>query len=338
MKSLFKITMLLGFALLLTNCGSSDAESQTEAERIENVKVSLVNRGNVSREIKLSTVLEGYETVNISPSVTGIIEHVYVEVGSKINKGNLLVRMDQTQLKSAKLNATNAGTEFERVRILRETGTVSQQAYDQAKLGYEQTKENLEFLESNTFVKAPINGVISAKNYEDGELYNGSPILTLTQTNFLKALINVPESYVPFVNEGMKVEVVSDIYSNETFSATIETIYPTINPDTHTFQVKLKIPNSDNRLRSGMYVSSTLNLGEVEALMVPYQSVLRLTGTDQRYLFLDDNGVAKRVQVKTGKRFDSMVEIISNEVKVGDRLVTLGQARLVNGVKLNVLD
>ncbi len=337
MKSLFKITMLFGLTILFTNCASADKKDQIE-ERVENVKVSLVERGTVSREINLSTVLEGYETVNISPSVTGIIEHIYVDVGRRIQKGDLLVRMDQTQLKSAKLNAANAGKEFERIRILRETGTVSQQAYDQAKLGYEQTKENLEFLQANTFVKAPINGVISAKNYEDGELYGGSPILTLTQTNFLKALISIPESYVPFVNEGMKVEVSTDIYPNERFSASIETVYPTIDPDTHSFQVKLKIPNSDNRLRSGMYVSSTLNLGEVEALMVPYQSVLRLTGTNERYLFLDDNGVAKRVRVKTGKRFDSMIEIVSDDIKVGDKLVTLGQARLVDGVKLNVLD
>lgn len=337
MKSLFKITMLFGLTILFTNCGSVDKKDQTE-ERIENVKVSLVERGNVSREINLSTVLEGYETVNISPSVTGIIEHIYVEVGSRIQKGDLLVRMDQTQLKTTKLNVANVANDYERVKILRETGTVSQQAYDQAKLGYEQTKENLEFLQANTFFRAPINGVISAKNYEDGELYNGSPILTLVQTNFLKALISIPESYVPLVKEGMKVEVSTDIYPNEKFSATIETVYPTIDPDTHSFQVKLKIPNTDNRLRSGMYVSSSLNLGEVEALMVPYQSVLRLTGTNERYLFLDDNGVAKRVRVKTGKRFDSMIEIVSDDIKVGDKLVTLGQARLVDGVKLNVLD
>lgn len=337
MKSLFKITMLLGFALLLTNCGSSK-EDKTEVERIENVKISLLKKGNISREIKLSSVLEGYETVNISPSVTGTIERIYVEVGSKVKKGDLLVRMDQTQLKTTKLNVANASNDYQRVKILRETGTVSQQAYDQAKLGYQQMQENLEFLEVNTFVKASINGVISAKNYEDGELYSGSPILTLTQINQLKALISISESYVPFINEGMKVEIASDIYPNEVFAASIETVYPTIDPSTHTFQVKLKIPNADNKLRPGMYVRSSMNLAKVEALMAPYQAVLRLTGTNERYVFIEENGKAKRVQVKLGDRHDEMIEILSSELKEGSRIVSLGQGKLVDGVKLNVME
>lgn len=339
MKSLFKITMLFSLStLLITGCGQTNKQSEVEAERVETVKVSLLEKGSVAREIKLSSVLEGYETVKISPSVTGIIEHIYVEVGSKIKKGDLLVRMDQTQLKTTKLNLANASNDYERIKILRETGTVSQQAYDQAKLGYQQMQENLEFLEANTFVKAPIHGVISDKSYENGELYSGTPILTLTQTNQLKALVSISESYVPFIHEGMSVEVTSEIYPNETFAASIETVYPTIDPSTHTFQVKLKIVNDSNRLRPGMFVRSTISLAKVEALMAPYQAVLRLAGTNERYLFVEENGVAKRVQVQLGTRYDEMVEIISSQLNHGSRIVTLGQAKLVDGVRLNVVE
>jgi len=339
MNSVFKIVAVCSAVVIMAGCGSKQQDAQQgEAERVEIVKVAPIVKQKVSREIELSTTLEGYETVKIAPSVTGNIEHIYVEVGSVVNEGDLLVRMNQNQLNTTKLAFANSRAEFERIKVLRETGTVSQQTFDQTELVYKQTKENLDFLEANTFVKAPFRGVISAKNYEDGELYNGSPILELTQTHMLKALIAIPELYIPYVQKGMDLKVVSDVYGKRAFPATIEIVYPTIDPNTHTFQVKIRIPNSDNQLRPGMYVRTTLELDKVDGIMVPYQAILKLTGSNERYVFINDSGVAKRVSVTLGKRFDDLIEIFSDEIQVGDELVTVGQAKLINGVKLKVVE
>lgn len=338
MNSIFRITLMFFLTAFVASCGSKkDGSDKAEAERVENVKVTPLNEITVAREIKLSTILEGYETVNIAPSVTGNIEKINVEVGDRVNQGQLLVRMDQTQLNTTRLTLSNVSVEYNRVKTLHETGTVSHQAYDQAKLAYDQTMENLEFLEANTIVKAPFSGVISERNYEDGELYSGSPILVLTQTHMLKALISISETYVPLVKEGMVLVVESDVYPDEKFSASIEIVYPTIEPTTHSFQAKLKILNPENKLRPGMFVRTTMKLGEVTAIMVPYQAVLKLAGSNERYVFVNDNGVAKRVRVKLGKRFDEQIEILSDELNPGDQLVTAGQARLIEGVKLNVV-
>lgn len=339
MNHFFRYFVLGGFSLLVLSCGTAGdkAQAETVTERVENVKVSPLKTVQIDREINVSTTLEGYETVNIAPSVTGNIEHIYVEVGARVNAGDLLVRMDQNQLTTTKLTLANLSHDFERVKALSETGTVSQQAYDQAKLAYEQTRESVDFLSANTFVKAPIRGVISAKNYEDGELYSGTPILTLTQTHQLKALVSIPESYVPFIKAGMTLEVTSDIYPDVRFPALIEMVYPTIDASTHTFQAKLKIPNGDNRLRPGMYARTSIKVGEVNAIMVPYQAVLKLTGSNERYVFVVKNDSAKRVRISLGKRVDDMVEVFSEELAIGDQLVTVGQARLVEGVKLNIV-
>ena len=219
---------------------------------------------------------------------------------------------------------------------LHESGAVSQQTYDQTRLSYEQTKESLDFLEKNTYVRAPFSGVISAKNYEDGELYSGQPILVLTQIHTLKALIAIPESYYPVVKKGMTVEITSEIYPGETFPATIDIVYPTVDPASHTFQARLRIPNSGLKLRPGMYVKTKMSMGMARAMVVPYQAVLKLTGSNDRYVFLDDGGVAKRVFVKLGQRFDENIEVISDELQEGDRLVVVGQAKLVDGAKINV--
>ena len=142
------------------------------------------------------------------------------------------------------------------------------------------------------------------------------------------------------VKQGMKVDVVSDIYPDEVFPATIEIVYPTIDPQSHTFQAKLNIPNGGEKIRPGMYVRTRLAVGEVDAIVVPYQSVLKLTGSNDRYVFVNDGGQARRVAVTLGQRFDDRIEIIpveANAMKAGDQLVITGQARLVDGDKLEIV-
>ncbi len=329
------ILLLTALAVLAAACGGKETEQQV-ADRVELVETTGISMSDISRELEFSTTLEGWQTLNVAPSVTGKIEHIFVEVGTTVSAGTMLVRMDENQYTTTKLTYANLGVEMERMESLRGSGAVSQQLYDQTKLSYEQTKESLDFLERNTYVRAPFGGVISARNYEDGELYSGQPILVLTQISTLRAQIAIPEHYYPLVKKGMRVDIVCETYPGQTFPATIEIVYPTVDPASHTFQARLRIPNSGLKLRPGMYVKTQMSLGMERTMVVPYQSVLKLTGSNDRYVFLDENGVAKRVFVKMGQRFDEKVEVISDELKEGDRLVTVGQAKLVDGTKLNV--
>jgi RND family efflux transporter MFP subunit len=323
-------------ALALMSCGTGN-ETSTQEERVEQVRTTFLQTREIEREITISTNLQGYLTQNVAPSLTGKIEHIYCEVGDKKVQGQDLVRMDQTQYKTTKIALGNLEIEKNRVEQLLKSGSATQQQYDQLTAQYNQTKEQLEFLEANTYVKAPFAGVISAKNYEDGELYSGQPILVLTQIDKLKALIAVPETYFPRIKEGMKLTLKTDIYPEQVFPASVEVVYPTIDPSSHTFQVKIVIPNGKRMLRPGMYVSTTLGLGKTNAIVVPYQSVEKLVGANNRYVFVNDNGVAKRVDVELGQRFDQDVEIISPEIVPGVEMVTTGQHKLIDGTKINVV-
>lgn len=323
-------------AFLFSGCGGTQRQEQA-GEREELVQTMTVASGTITRNLDFSTNLQGWQTMNVAPSVTGKIEHIYTEVGTNVKKGDLLVVMDRNQYTTTKLTFTNLKVEMERIEALNASGAISKQTYDQTRLSYDQTKETLAFLETNTFVKAGFDGVISAKNYEDGELYAGQPILVLTQINTLKALISVPESYFPKVKKGMPVEIESDIYPGTVFPATIEVIYPTVDPSSHTFQIKLRIPNASLRLRPGMYVHTRLEMGLDKAIVVPYSSVQKLTGSNDRYVYLNRDGIAKRIFVKLGERYDENIEIISDEIVEGDELVVVGQARIVDGSKLKVV-
>jgi len=340
MKRIISITLLVVVFTSLVNCKGGGKKFKTDVivkDSVEKVEVMVLQKEKIAHTLELSTTLQGYETMNVSPSLQGKIESIKVDVGSKVQKGQLLVVMDQNQLNTTKLAFVNLKEEMDRMEALHKTGSISQQAYDQVKLRYDQTEETIEFLQKNTFVKADFSGVISAKNYENGELFTGMPIVVLTQINSLKALVNIPETYYPLIKEGKKVSLKSDIYPDKEFTSVIETVYPTIDATTHSFQIKLKIANTTGVLRPGMFIRATLEMGEIQSLLVPYQAVLKLQGTNERFIFVNDNGIAKRVVVKLGQRFDDKIEIISDEVKDGDQVVVVGQARLIAGSKLEIV-
>ncbi len=343
MNKILKVASIVLAISVLAACGGKKEQNapSTTKKEAEKVKVQEIKSQRIAKQLELSSTLEGYETMNISPSITGHIEHIYVEVGSRVSKGAMLVRMDQTQLNTTRINLASTKTELDRVTALKASGSISEQIYDQTKAGYDQLVETERFQEENTFVKAQFSGVISAKNYEDGEMYTGAPILQLCQISRLKAIINIPESYFPLVKQGMKVNVNSDIYPDKVFPATIEIVYPTIDPTSHTFQAKLSIPNAGEKIRPGMYVRATLALGEIDAIVVPYQTVLKLTGSNDRYIFVADGNTARRVAVTLGQRFDDQIEIlpvVPGDIKEGDKLVVTGQARLVDGSQLDIVE
>jgi len=324
-------------ALMFVACGKKEAVVTGENERVEQVRTTVLQPREIEREISVSTNLQGYVTLNVAPSLTGKIEHIFCEVGDKVIAGQDLVRMDQTQYKTTKFSFQNITTEKTRIEQLFRTGSATQQQLDQIETQYISTKEQLDFLEKNTYFKAPFAGVIAAKTYEDGELYSGQPILVLTQIDKLKALVAIPESYFPQFKEGMKLTLTSEIYPDQVFPATVEVVYPTIDATSHTFQVKIVIPNSKELLRPGMYVTTTIGLGKANTIVAPYQAVEKLVGANDRYVFLNENGFAKRVTVTLGQRFDQDIEIIAPEIVPGVEMVTVGQHKLVDGVKLNVV-
>jgi len=342
MKRLNAVMMsLLAVSTLLPSCSGNDKKQNLKTktnERIENVRVMTLESKAIGRELEFSTNMLAVEEVNLVPVSPGRIDRIMVEVGSRVQKGQILVQMDQTTFQQAKIQIANLENDFRRYETLKETGSISQQIYDQTLAQLNVQKTSLAFLESNTVIKAPFSGIISAKNYENGELYTGAkPIVTIVQINNLKAYVNIPESFYPLIKKGMKANIKSDTYPDKKFSAAVFNIAPTINTSTRTFEVEMRIPNSGETLKPGMFARVMISMGQTSAMVVPYQSVLKLQGSNERYVFIEKDGLAKRLSVVLGKRFDDQVEIISDSISKGDQLVVAGQARLIDGIKLNVV-
>jgi RND family efflux transporter MFP subunit len=352
MKLLHSLPIVFLIALGTVGCSSktgtqdnAGADPQVTARRVEKVKVMTLQSRTIGKNIEYTSTLKAFEEVHLVPSTPGRIEKIYVEVGSRVKKGDVLVQMDQTQLQQATIQMKNLETDYKRLDTLQKVGSITRQQFDQVSTQYEIAKNNVEFLKENTRLVAPFNGIISGKYFENGEMYSGAPttaagkaaILSVVQINPLKAVINIPETYYPMVSEGMPTGINCDIYPGEVYTAEIMRKFPTIDAYTHSFQVEIKIDNPGEKLRPGMFARVDLKLGEMNAIVVPALAVLKMQGSNDRYVFTEKNGLAKRVTVTLGQRFDDMVEVISPELKEGDRLIIAGQARLIDQVAVEIV-
>ena len=353
MKYLGTIPAILIIGLLLSGCSSktkTTASANTEpapaaAKAVIPVKVATLAKTKIARTIDYTATILPFEEVNMAPSTPGRIDRIYVELGDKVSKNDKLFLMDRTQLYQLKLQLSSLTKDLSRLDTLLKSGSAKQQQYDQLKTQYDVTKTNVDFMEENTLMKSPFVGIVTGKYFEDGEMYSGSPttqtgrsaVVTVMQVNPLKVVVSISEQYYPLIKKGMKADVIADVYKNEKFTGTVYRISPTINSGTRSFNVELELPNKNDLLKPGMFVRVSMDLGEVETFVVPANTVLVQEGTNIRFVYVEKSKTAQRIEVTIGKRFDDQLEIISDNLKEGDKLVTEGQARLINGDKIDVV-
>jgi len=335
---------LVGLMVLASACSSKTTEEVSEAV-IEKVRIAPLKYETIDNTYEFTSTLQAYQEVYYAPAAPGRIEKIYVEAGDRFKKGDLLIDMDKTQLQQARIQLKSLEVDMARFDTLIKTKSIPQQQFDQLKMQLDLARTNVAFLEENSILKAPFDGIVSGKYYENGEMFSGAPntpvgkaaVLSLVQISPLKAIVNITERLFPIIKQNMGVTVTTDLYPDMIVNGRVSRIYPTIDQMTRTFMVEVVLPNTNELLRPGMFCRTTFNTGEVEALLVPTLAVLKVQGANDRYIFLEENGKAKRVNVELGRRFDDKVEIRTNGIKEGDRLIVSGQARLVDGVEVKVV-
>lgn len=354
MKAIRLFTITLFGAILYTGCTPENSEknagkgAMAATPEIKEILVRTVSleKSSIARTIDYTATLQAYEEVNVAPAAPGRIDRIYVEPGDRVNKGEKLFLMDQSQMRQTEIQLRSMSVDLERMSTLLETGSTTQAAYDQLKTTYDVTEASLKFMRENTLMYAPFNGIVTGKYYEDGEMFSGAPntqagkaaVVTIMQVDPLKAILNVSEQYYPMIKNGMKASVRADVFENSEFTGTVTLVYPTISPATRSFLVEIKVPNGDNRLKPGMFARVSMLIGEGEAFIVPANTVLQQEGTNIRYIFLEENGIAKRYNITIGKRFDEKVEISSEIITTGARLIVDGQTKLANDDRVKVVN
>jgi len=341
----FSSMMLLAAAVLSTaSCGMKknksdigitlDGGAQTVVPLVETV-VAVVRE--VAQESAYASTIEPFATNNIAPQTGGRIQKINVEVGDYVRKGQVLAEMDRLQLDQTRLQLVNDSTEYSRIKSLYDQGGVAKSDLDAIELAYKVRKATYRNLEENTILRSPINGYVTARNYDRGDMYTmAQPLFTVQQVIPVKLLVGVSESEYTRVKRGDSVTLTVDALPGRVFTGRINRLYPTIDATTHTFLAEVVVNNSDRVLRPGMYARVTVTFGVNPSIVVPDQAIVKQEGTGQRFVYLvQADSTVTYVPVTLGRHMGREYEIREG-VAEGAIVVTKGQVNLKDGLKVRI--
>ena len=342
MKYLKLSIIALAAAVMMTACGEKETKTNTTTgqgapKAAPVVSVITAQAEDVDITNTFTANIEPFATNNIVSQTAGRIVNIRTEVGQKVRKGQLLATMDDVNLAKTRMQYVNDSTELARLTELYNIGAVAQADYDMAKLALNITKKTYYNLAENTYLRSPINGVVTARNYDKGDMYSmAQPIFVVQQIQPVKMLINVSETLFTNISKDMDFEITVESYPGETFQGKVNLIYPTISASTHTFPVEIICQNANQKLRPGMFARVTANFGTNHHVVVPDGAVVKQQGSGEHFIYvLQPDNTVKYQLVEVGKRLGNRYEIVSG-INEGDKIVTEGQIRLKDGVAVTV--
>ena len=335
MKSinLSHLFLLLG-ASLLFSCGPKTEDTDEIAR--PKVKVETAIKSDVMQSSEYTATVQSDVVNKISPAMPARIRTIHVEVGDRVRRGQTLVTLDKTNLSQSQTQIANLERDLQRYKELYEVGGISKQQLEQLEVELTVAKTSFNNLAENTTLTSPINGIVTERNYDSGDMPAGMHILQIENFNPVKLLINISENLYTQISKGMEVQVSVDVYPEEEFTGKISLIHPTINQASHTFPVEVSIPNSDSRIRPGMFARVNINLGSKENILVPDASVLKQTGSNDRHVFVIKDGKADKKVITIGQHLGGYYEVISG-VEAGDEIVVAGASRLSDNQEVEVV-
>ena len=341
MKTIFRTMFIAGAAVIALGCGNTGEKKQAEAVVVAEEAPSVAVQQVFSREVPQTAVytstVQPYVKNNIAPQMAGRITKINVEIGDFVKEGQILAEIDKAQLLQAQLQLQNQEVELQRLKTLYEAGGLSQSDYDAIQLQYNVLKTQVDNLLENTILCSPVDGVVTARNYDAGDMYSmASPIFTVEQIVPVKLLVGISEADYTKVKKGDSVEITADALPDKTFYGNIEKIYPTIDPATRTFTVEVVVKNPYKTLRPGMFTRVTVNFGTNNNVVIPDVAVVKQQGSGERFVYLlNPDGTVNYKKVVLGRRMGAEYEVLEG-IEDGAKVVTGGQIRLKDGIKVTV--
>ncbi|MBO5331901.1 MAG: efflux RND transporter periplasmic adaptor subunit [Alistipes sp.] len=330
------IKMLLVGSVCVASVACQSKKSAEAAAPVEvakpKVTTAVVNIQDVDQQSVFTGNVEGHTVNNITPQQPRRIARLLVDVGDRVYAGQKLAEMENSALAQAKAQFENSEANFKRTKELYNFGGESKANFDAMKTAYEVSKSTYENMLENTTLLSPISGVVTARNYDNGDMVGGMPIFVVQRINPVKIFVNVSESLYTYIKKGMTVDVELDAIPEQKFEGKVSRITPSIDPQTRTFQVEFTVANGKELIKPGMYARVTMNYGKRQNIVVPDQAVVKMLGSGDRYIYVyKADGTVSYQKVELGRRMNDKYEILSG-ISDGDEVVTSGQVALKDGI------
>ena len=357
---------VVGFTLWAAYLHKSGAEP--ERAKVVPVEVAAVSTGPIEQIIEATGWVEANSVVTVKSKVPGRIEslklaadennYIPVEEGVKVGRGMRICEIDhdvylaQVAAASAALKAREvelADADREKTRMVRlyEGGSGTAQSRDKAVMGADlaqanlaSAKANLELAEINlreSNIVSPIDGVVTAKYIDEGNLINaGDRIVGIADVKTVKVIVALAEKYASEVTVGMPVRISVDAFADKQFEATIYSVYPTLDEKTRTIQIEIRLKNEQVILKPGMFARVTLIADRKDSVVVIPRDVMLGGKIDEPYVYIVEGQTAQKRIIKTGIVQADRVEIVEG-LKADEILVVNGMHYLKDGIDVEVV-
>ncbi|MEZ8824841.1 efflux RND transporter periplasmic adaptor subunit [Vibrio amylolyticus] len=298
----------------------------------------------VSQSLTLVGKLEAKQAIVVSPEVAGKVTQIPVKANQTVQKGQLLVQLNDDKAKAAEKEAKAYLTdeqrklrEFER---LSKSNAITQTSIDGQKASVEIAQARLDAAQANLQdlnLSAPFTGTIGFIDLSPGELVTaGSHLLTLDDLSVMQLDLLVPERYLSRLSQGMKVSITTSAWGNRTFDGELVGIDSRVNTETLNLRVRVNFDNPESVLKPGMLASAYMAFPTIEAPIIPAQA-LEYSGTKRFVYVIGDDNVAKRTEVILAERVENQV-VIAEGVEIGEKIVVQGIVNMRDGVSVTELD
>ena len=289
----------------------------------------------------LSGSLEANEQIDIRSEVSGIVERINFDEGSKVKKGDILLKVNDIELRAQlsmmqtaqKLASENA----RRAKLLLDKQAISQEEYDVSSADFESAQASTQLINaqlSKATVRAPFSGTIGLREISTGTYVTPETVIAkLVNTTKLKITFSIPEKYASRMKINSEFTFTTADTDGE-HNAKIYAIEPAVEEVTRTLRMRAVADNPDGSLYPGTFANITLPLETItDALLVPTEALIPIQNGKQIYVY--KGGRAKAVEIKTGSRTDSLVRVISG-LKATDTILTYGVMALNDGTPVEV--
>jgi membrane fusion protein (multidrug efflux system) len=347
-KYLIYTLLIVGFGAFITyriienKADSISAIANSEKLKAMRLSGIVVQPETFDNNLSLSGSIEANERVEIRSEVSGIVESINFQEGGNVSKGQLLFKVNDTELR-AQLSQANtkeslASENERRAKLLLQKEAISQEEYDVSRAELASTKAQSQLIKAQiakTEVRAPFSGRIGLRSISVGTYITPAVLVAnLVNIGKLKITFSIPEKYVNQLNPN-SVILFTVTGSDKEYTAKIYAIEPTVEIATRTLQVRAITGNKDGKLLPGTFANVELPLDVIkDAIVVPTQAVIPVQ--NGKKVFISDMGKAKEIMVETATRTDASLLVISG-LKAGDTVITTGVMSLKNDVPVKII-
>lgn len=314
------------------------------------VETMVVKDSLFKHYIEIPGDVETDENITIFPEYSGVLIQVLVDEGDRVQKGQVLARIDDgglgSQLAQLETQEALAKTTFERQKRLWDQNIGSEIQFLEAKANYEAVQNSVNQLRAQlakTVIRAPFSGVIDEKFSEKGEVVapGQSRLFRLINLSNMYITASVPESYLGKIQKGTDVMV--EIAATGTdFKSQISQVGNFINPNNRTFEIKVAVPKDNKLVKPNLIATVKLNDYSAQNAIIIPESVIQKNAAGENVAFVfnpssDSTGVAEKRVLETGLIYNEKVEILSG-IKTGEILITEGAKNVQEGEKVSIKD